>query len=307
MTTAPGRPLIRGALLSARLFADALETPVLRYGGLSTMPIEDALDILKLDGTAERSRTSWLTRFRLAKVIREQLPKDDELAVRLDDLARTTFHLDDEAEVSYGVACGIGSARPRQLSRVRKWKTTGKASGSATVIYSMVEVRASYLKIALMADPRRWAENSLFWYESSRLGDDGHPEPPLDRLDPDPKPDLLPISWKGVLRERVAGVGLYTAHLDISYDARPDETRVEYTLNWTPDNLKMDEGSVKITPLEDGWVRGEVEKKVDFTDNPYGGPSAADLIAPSYLGSWLRVQQDLWIAVATDPKFIGAN
>jgi hypothetical protein len=297
------RPLLRGALLSTRLYADALETPVLRYGGIGTMAIEDALGLLIEDGRADHGQTPWLTRFRLAKNLRKQLPDDDDLCPLLDDLAATSYGYERANEASYQAL-----QERTALARAKEWDTTVTKDGPRTTITSKVEVKASYPLIALMSDPRRWADNSLFWYESSKLDDNGDPEPPLAKLEVDPPLDKG-ASWDGVLRERVAGVALYTAHLDVHYEVDDEQTGVDYSLNWTPDNLTVDKGTVRVTKLKDddeGWVRGEVVKTVDFEDSPYGGPSITDLVAPSYLGSWLRVQQDLWIAVATGQTFTAA-
>jgi hypothetical protein len=41
-------------------------------------------------------------------------------------------------------------------------------------------------------------------------------------------------------------------------------------------------------------VIGSYVKTLDFADGPYGGPGVTDLVAPSYVGSWVRVQLDLW-------------
>ena len=43
-------------------------------------------------------------------------------------------------------------------------------------------------------------------------------------------------------------------------------------------------------------------KWVDFDNAPFGGPSVLDQFLPSYIGSWLRVQQDLWAAQAFLPE-----
>jgi hypothetical protein len=200
--------------------------------------------------------------------------------------------------------------RRPDLENARNWVTTVEKDGNATKITAEVELKASLAKLRHMVDPRRWAENSVFWYKSEPIDAKGNPAPALDAKG-NPVPALKPLAddpglpppyWEGRLLETVAGMSLYTTYLNINYHGTPGgDTLVEYSLDWTPDNIEVDEGSVRISPpKDDGWVKGVVTKKVDFTNNPYGGPSTADLIAPSYLGSWLRVQQDLWIALATE-------
>jgi len=310
MSAGPDKNLTRGALLSARLFADALTNPLLRYGGMGTMRIEDALDTLISDGKSRKSRTPWLTRLRLATAIQENAGPAHlgTLKPQLTALAETTYRDDVRAKEAFEYACdnpdhrSTPVAEKPDLSQARNWVTTVQKDGKATVIRAEVEVKASFAKLCHMVDPRRWAENSVFWYKSERIDQEDPEDPPLEPLVDDPP--LPPPYWEGLLRETVAGMSLYTTHLNIKYYGRPDgrDTVVEYSLNWTPDNIETDEGSVRIAPVpgDDEWVKGVVTKRVDFTDNPYGGPSTADLIAPSYLGSWLRVQQDLWIARATE-------
>ena len=43
----------------------------------------------------------------------------------------------------------------------------------------------------------------------------------------------------------------------------------------------------------------DLDKKIDFGQALFGGPSSADLLAPSFIGTWMRVQQDFWAAYAT--------
>src|SRR5215831_12988132 len=67
----PSESLVRTALLSARLYADAQMNPLLTYRGWGTMPILDAVQVLIQDGIrdklgAERAVTRWPTRLRVA-------------------------------------------------------------------------------------------------------------------------------------------------------------------------------------------------------------------------------------------------
>jgi hypothetical protein len=82
-----------------------------------------------------------------------------------------------------------------------------------------------------------------------------------------------------------------------------ERTLTTYRLqNSLTTDLCTDEGYIEIclaqATEERFFVQGEYVKMLDFADSPYGGPGATDLIAPSYVGSWVRVQLDLWASKA---------
>ena len=72
--------------------------------------------------------------------------------------------------------------------------------------------------LARLCDPSRWAENSLFWFESSRLDECGK------RMEPPGRNDGERHDWDGQLLEVVAStVAVFTAVLQINFqvDERP--------------------------------------------------------------------------------------
>src|SRR5262249_26040577 len=156
---------------------------------------------------------------------------------------------------------------------------------SATRIVATVDFAAEKEVIARELDPRKWAQDSIFWYRSTAIQ--------YDRVDKDG-------GWSGVLREIVAGMAIFTVDLGIDY--RPENDR-EILKPWfirSPDPITKDDGTIRIEPIDGGGQTVRIEKIIDFADNPFGGPSALDLVAPSYMASWLRVQQDQWMARLTE-------
>jgi hypothetical protein len=299
--------MVRGALFSARLYADALDEPAVTVAALGALPIDQALDVLTSDGTSQVCRTSPVTRFRVAKALYEGIDRHKPSAFLRDRVTRLGLTSMSQRDWDLSVRPAparkgdtAASARGDSvLPATAPWSTKVTTAGPQTVITSNVEVEADYLLLAHMADPRRWAENSLFWFRSDRLDARGEPEDPLEPLPADYVPADVPESWLGRLVEQVAGVAIYEAELEIGYEVDDRKCVVTYHLVATSDNITVDEGHLRITRSKQrGWVKTEVRKAVDFTDSPYGGPSSSDLFAPSYMASWLRVQQDLWIAAA---------
>ena len=158
---------------------------------------------------------------------------------------------------------------------------------------------ASFPRLAQLCDPVRWAEGSMFWFESSRLDRDGKRLPP-----PPPLADgEAPTGWSGQLLEVVAStVAVFSAVLDIDFKVADDSCLVEYRLARPMSGLRTDEGYAYVTKVGEDRYRTQLVKWVDFQDAPFGGPSAMDQALPSYIGSWLRVQQDLWAAEAFVPE-----
>jgi len=165
-----------------------------------------------------------------------------------------------------------------------------------TKVSSFVEMPGgSFPRLAQLCDPQRWADGSMFWYESSRLDRDGRREP---RPAPLP-PGEAPQSWSGQLIEVVAStVAVFTAVLDIDFQVEDDSCLVEYHLVDSPSGLTKDEGYAYVTKVGEDRYRTQLVKWVDFRNAPFGGPSVLDQFLPSYIGSWLRVQQDLWAGEA---------
>jgi hypothetical protein len=176
------------------------------------------------------------------------------------------------------------------MATTQNWNVDAQAVGSATQIVGTVDVLSSdYARITEVLNPEQWCRDSIFWYRSTALGD-------KKQL---PIPDAAG-AWRGTLREVVAGMAIFTVDLNIEY--RPysiyradQEFIVKYTFLRSSDPIVRDDGTITIKERPEGGYTVRVEKLVDFADNPYGGPSSLDLLAPSYMASWLRVQQDQWM------------
>jgi hypothetical protein len=404
------RRRVRSALLSARLFADALEDPHLRFAGIGTMPIEEALEVLAEDGRRGPGGawTQSLTRFRVAGALKELLvaPGDVEAARMrfIDDVAaedrpftrgrryRRVRSTVERLEESLGESeelrremlgafresqkdAGKSSARVRgrwaaleltaatlpERDRVEqadrkqrllglinsgiaptlpedyrarlegplewnpngptrkyegpiKWNTqVGVEPSGATTVSSSIEFdelgEDVWHRLSHLGDPRNWSRASLFWDTS-----DAPEAAKQARLAEESEwSERMPGSWKAELTEVVSAVARFTAVLDVAFEVAKDETSwtAQYDLISSPDGLTRDEGFVTAVRSSDGSVRCDVLKRVDFRNGPFGGPSTLDLFTPSYLGSWVRVQQDLWAGevmpdvVATGPASPG--
>jgi len=176
---------------------------------------------------------------------------------------------------------------------------------------------------ANLCDPLSWSASSGFWIRSGRCKEDGSPyeeededgtayqQPHAEAVD---KPHANGKIF--FINEVVRGVTRYDVVLGVTYErelASPNEgqlatgtgnrcTLVRYFLvDGRKTDLVKDEGYIRITleRSEDGNnITGEYVKILDFADNPYGGPGSTDLVAPSYIGSWVRVQLDLWASAA---------
>jgi hypothetical protein len=296
-TRNPTKSLVRGALLSARLYADAQADPLVPYGGWGTMPILDAVQILIEDGIRrENADTRWPTRLRVAtalgqaaekKLHESPLPDDAPTAKRLRDLAQqlaSTAPDQPRAQAFFEQTIQVDPPAPAdrvRLDTAANWHVDVMSVGSATRIVATVDVLSDYKTLVDLLNPERWHENSIFWFKSEAL---------------EPK-RYSDGSWKGVLREVVAGIAIFTVDLGIDYRKNAREQQVRYWLITSPDPIRKDEGYITIASSGlSGVQRVTIEKLVDFADNPYGGPSALDLLAPSYMASWMRVQQDQWAA-----------
>jgi hypothetical protein len=94
-----------------------------------------------------------------------------------------------------------------------------------------------------------------------------------------------------------------TVYLKVDYQVEETSCRVDYGFVSSPDSkLSRDDGWMTVTKTDDGWLKSRVLKEIDFEDAPFGGPSSADLLAPSFIATWMRVQQDFWLSRATDSQ-----
>jgi hypothetical protein len=393
---------VRGALLSARLFADTLEDPQLRDSGMGTMPIEEALEVLAADGRLDvdarwkvgprnQALTRSLTRFRVAGALKELLvaPGDVEAARKqfIDDVAakerpftkgepygevqRTVARLEgtlgeseelkqemldafrdsrEDAKSSTAHVRGKWAAleltaatiqeqdRVKQASQKRrlldliddgirptldldyperldgikwspngptrkyegpiKWKTDVRVEpNGSTMVSSSIEFKEvpnpAWHRLSHLGDPRNWSRASIFWDKSEAAPEAAKQAPLAEESE---WSEGMPGSWKAPLTEVVSAVVRFTARLNVSFEVDESGTgwTAQYDLISSPDGLTRDEGFVTAVRASDGSVRCDVLKRIDFRNGPFGGLSTLDLFAPSYLGSWVRVQQDVW-------------
>jgi hypothetical protein len=329
--------LVRGALLSARFYADAYVNPLLPYGTFGTVPIDAALRVLIDDGNRalvdekgqpnvdeKRSVTRWPTRLRAAgaigSVARQQLntankragPRGAAAEAQKRDatgltelaktLAETAYPFDPDPRMAEAVFAETVATPPKpagptaaagterhgsRLGVAENWHIDVSAEGSATRIVATVDFDADRDVIAHELDPRKWAQDSIFWYRSTAIE--------CDRVD-------ATGGWRGVLREVVAGMAIFTVDLGIDYQPEKRDQILKYWFIRSPDPITKDDGTIRIEPNAAGGHTVRIEKVIDFADNPFGGPSALDLLAPSYMASWLRVQQDQWMARLTNQR-----
>jgi hypothetical protein len=230
----------------------------------------------------------------------QQLRQATNLRDQALDLAATTYEFDEGraqavfAEVAFTIPETNGPAsaaatrnvhRESSLQVAENWNVDVTADGSATKIVASIDLRDEDVgRIAQVLDPAEWSTDSIFWYRST----------PIDK---EPIADSGG-GWRGVLREVVAGMAIFTVDLYIEYRPNQPENLLQYRFLRSPDPITKDDGYIAIDS-RDGVHKITVEKVIDFADNPFGGPSALDLLAPSYMASWLRVQQDQWMARLT--------
>ena len=98
------------------------------------------------------------------------------------------------------------------------------------------------------------------------------------------------------------GVLTVRLHVDYKVELSSNVCTVDYQFIKSPDSsLCLDNGRMIVKPTgDDGWLHTYVDKNIDFGHALFGGLSSADLLAPSFIGTWMRVQQDFWAAYATE-------
>lgn len=334
MTT--GANEVRAALLTARLYADAMAQPFLRPEGPGLMTIGQALDTLIASAGPDPPLTPDLTRWRIARALSialnpterdekqdspvlaapETYTGEDNSALRdlmsasqrderrtigaRSDMWRLIRDQVKALEASGGhettrlAARSLAVDASTRRSQPLDWQTTVQIEPTGeTKVASYIEVEgANFVRLAQLCDPSQWWKNSLFWYESSRL-EDGRPLPHIDY-----DADVLPKSWDGYLLEVVSAIAIYHVVLKVSFKVRTDSCLVTYRLVSSSDQIVKDDGYAYVTKVGENRWRTQIVKRVDFANGPFGQPSAMDICLPSYIGSWLRVQQDLWAAEA---------
>jgi len=308
----PNKAAVRAALLSARLYHDTLgDKSLLRYAGFGVLEPTRAFDILKRDSEAPDPYVPWLSLYRLGLAYGETFRATSADWLRpiasdaVDLGAQAALSPDPNAHNLLKAANGTVNSRA-PLTNARNWKTTvtPNMDGSTFVVAEM-EVRAPFRRVALICDPRQWQNVSLFWYESTAVSGAPPGDPPSIN-----DPNAEPQPWRGTLREKVAGMGILTVLLDVDYQITSDVCTVDYKFRFSPDSsLCLDNGKMRVESSEDGWLRTYLDKKIDFGSALFGGPSSADLLAPSFIGTWMRVQQDFWAACATgwQQRSVGAS
>jgi hypothetical protein len=227
----------------------------------------------------------------------EQLRHATDLRDQALDLAATTYDFDEGqaqavfAEIAFtlppangqaAATAGRTIARESHLQFAENWNVDVTAEGSATKIVATIDLREPDVsRIADVLNPAQWSTDSIFWYRST----------PID-------PQSLPRGekgWRGTLREVVAGMAIFVVDLHIEYRPEDPPNLLKYRFLRSPDPITKDDGYISIKE-GDGIHTVTVEKLIDFADNPFGGPGILDVLAPSYMASWLRVQQDQWMA-----------
>jgi hypothetical protein len=225
------------------------------------------------------------------------------LLVQVEELAATTYRREPRARrvfaaIAPGLAPDVDPATV--LFNARNWNTTVWLDAFGRVYaLSRVELRGTVKKLSPYANPMAWSKNGTFWDLSQRLTVDSRQRGLFNR---DP-------SWKGLLREVVRGIVLLDVVLDIRYTVslnrvgRPDLCTVIYELppgNEHRENLTADDGYSRLEEdhPRSGWVTGEIYKRLGFAPGPYGDLSGSAVLAPSIIGSWLRLQLDLWASRA---------
>ena len=300
----PNKAAVRAALLSARLYHDTLgDKSMLRYAGFGVLEPKRAFDILKRDSEAPDPYVPWLSLYRLGLAYEQTFREasDEWLQpIKIDAVelgAQAARSPDPGASDLLMAATGTANSRA-PLTNARNWKTTVTPNiDGSTMVVAEMEVRAPFRRLALICDPRQWQNVSLFWYESTAV--EGAPPGDLPSID---DPDAEPQPWCGTLREKVAGMGVLTVLLDVDYkvELSSNVCTVDYEFSSSPDSsLCLDNGRMRVEPTRDGWLYTYLDKKIDFGQALFGGPSSADLLAPSFIGTWMRVQQDFWAAYAT--------
>jgi hypothetical protein len=289
-------------LLSARLYHDTLENnSLLRYAGFGVLDLDRALEILQGDAEQPNPYVPRLSLRRLSRAF-SSLPRNEtkDRANDIDPAARdlwTLSHPPDERAAAL-LAADVDRHDRGPIANAQNWHTTVTREGRVTVVVSEMEILADFKRVALMCDPRQWENISLFWYESTPI--EGAPEGPTPSID---DPSAEPQQWHGILREKVAGMGIMTVYLKIDYKVEETSCRVDYGFMSSPDSqLRLDDGWMTVTKMDNDWLKSSVLKKIDFEDAPFGGPSSADLLAPSFIATWMRVQQDFWAARAMDSQ-----
>jgi hypothetical protein len=316
----PSERLLRAALLSARLFADSLDpNALIRYAGLGLMRPAAAMQVLRRDLDHRprafdppgdpRPQVPKETYARLEMAVKEALEsvkteKDDDPhglraeLVGFGDSLRTNLGAD---------TAGLRVLLPDDRSTVsrdkhpeyfKEWSTkVPPRPGPDTLIISQIKLKSDVRLVAMLCDPRRWSQGSLFWQVTTGY-DYVPPAPPdlPDLADPEVRRHGHASSWKGKLHEVVAGLATFTVELDIDFDVQPDSCKLTYGFHSSPDRLTKDNGELTLVPItkDPGWLLATVTKYIDFEDAPFGGPSSGDIMAPNFFASWMRIQQDIW-------------
>jgi hypothetical protein len=296
----PSKSAVRAALLSARLYHDTLENnSLLRYAGFGVLDRDRALEILKDDAGQPDPYVPWLSLARLAMAficLPPDQKEDSANDVGAIEQGLLSVSRPPDRQAAALLAAGVDCSDRAPLANARNWKTTVTRRGQVTVVVSEIEILADFKRVALMCDPRQLEKVSLFWYESTPVK--GGPEGPTPSID---DPTAEPEPWRGILRETVAGSGVMTVYLGVDYRVEEDRCTVDYWFESSPDSkLSRDNGRTTVVKMDDGWLKSTILKEIDFEDAPFGGPSSADLLAPSFIATWMRVQQDFWAARATD-------
>ena len=326
----PGRPserLVRTALLSARLFADSLDpNAMIRYAGLGLINPTAALDVLKrelktrppadskprMPGQPVRPQVPKETYTRLEMAVQEALGTieaeegDDPTGLRSEmrdfgQTLRTTLGADHAGLRQ--MLPDDGRAVPKDVhpTYFKGWQTTTPPRpGPDTLIISEIKLKSEVRFVAMLCDPRRWSQGSLFW-KKTEAHDFTSAEPPElpDLFDEKVRKSGTATSWSGQLREEVAGLATFTVELNIDFDVQPDSCKLNYELRELTGSAQEGQRELTLTPIPDdpegpGWLLAVVTKYIDFEDAPFGGPSPGDVMAPSFFASWMRIQQDIW-------------
>ena len=286
----PGRPserLVRTALLSARLFADSLDpNAMIRYAGLGLINPTAALDVLKrelktrppadskprMPGQPVRPQVPKETYTRLEMAVQEALGTieaeegDDPTGLRSEmrdfgQTLRTTLGADHAGLRQ--MLPDDGRAVPKDVhpTYFKGWQTTTPPRpGPDTLIISEIKLKSEVRFVAMLCDPRRWSQGSLFW-KKTEAHDFTSAEPPElpDLFDEKVRKSGTATSWSGQLREEVAGLATFTVELNIDFDVQPDSCELTYEFVSSPDRLKKDNGMLTLTPIPDdpegpGWL-----------------------------------------------------
>ncbi len=320
----PSERLVRAALLSARLFADSLDpNAMIRYAGLGLLKPVAAMDVLRRDLEHHPARDSRPRG--PAPAPRPQVPK--ETYTRLEAAVQQALNSvnEEEGDDATGLRASVhefGEALRTSLGpdpgglRVmlpddrhtvsrdvhpkyfKDWSTSvPPRPGPDTLIISEIKLKSDVRTVAMLCDPRRWSQGSLFWQVTEAYDYEPQDLPPLpDLTDPEVRRTGSATPWKGRLHEEVAGLATFTVELNVDFAVSDTSCKLKYGIKSSPDRLTKDDGELTLEPLHDdpGWLRAVVTKYIDFEDAPFGGPSTGDIMAPNFFAAWMRIQQDIW-------------